>query len=148
MLGGSAAVVVISGALEWLASSEKERDLSEWLSEGAGGFWSVLTSNFGGPPRLPWLKGRMRLAFLFLSLNGIVVFIAYKSFLTAEMAVRRVKMPFSSQHTSGTAGVGLQVSHFCLRQADYGTVDVVFLLGLLFIFESIRDTEIFIKIKL
>ena len=96
MLGGSAAVVVISGALEWLASSEKERDLSEWLSEGAGGFWSVLTSNFGGPPRLPWLKGRMRLAFLFLSLNGIVVFIAYKSFLTAEMAVRRVKMPFST----------------------------------------------------
>ena len=37
---------------------------------------------------------------------------------------------------------------FCLRQADYGTVDVIFLLGLLFIFESIRDTEIFIKIKL
>ncbi len=33
--------------------------------------------------------------------------------------------------------------YFCLRQADYGTVDVVFLLGLLFIFESIRDTEIF-----
>ena len=62
-----------------------------------GFFWYTFIANFGGKPIPTSIDSRRTYKMLVFTslLSGVVVWIAYRSFLTAELAVEIKKYPFS-----------------------------------------------------
>ena len=71
-------------------------DRSNFLSF-VGFIWTSLTPNLGGKPSGTQIDSRKSYkAIIFVSLlGGVIIWIAYRSFLTAELSIRDKKYPFN-----------------------------------------------------